>query len=112
MRASRRGELCHAAGTPVLHGVAALCLAWCHGGFVGCGVAWHGGAAARGARCWLWHGIAWLCVWPGVAAGAAGHGLAGLQGLRGLAAGCSGAQQEARTKYVLNPGRDHNSPSH
>lgn len=79
------------------------------------GAVWHGtGAqqlAVRGVA-WLWHGIARLCVWRGAAAGAAGHGLAGLQGLRGLAAGCSGAQQEARTKYVLNPGRDHNSPSH
>lgn len=29
-----------------LHGVTVA-------GFVGCGVAWHGGAAARVARCWL-----------------------------------------------------------
>lgn len=34
------------------------------------------------------------------------------RGSRGLAAGCCGAQQGARPKYVLNSGKDHNRPSH
>lgn len=115
MSASRRRELSHAAGTPVLHGFAAMDLAWCHSGRL-CGVRCCVARGCSSSCCAVLAGFgtAFPCfgVWHGIAAGAAGHGFAGLQGLRGLAAGCSGAQQEARTKYVLTSGKDHNRPSH